>query len=307
MSMNVRLRRGGAGQLGVLTRENGQMDLGLRDRVYLVTGGSRGLGFAAARVLVADGARVMLSAPHEATAASAAERLDRYAPTGEDSAGSRVAWVAADNADPDTPARLIAAARERFGRLDGALISVGGSPPGTIATTGDEAWRAAFESVFLGAVRLARVLTADLSGEGGLGGDDTTGGAVGGRFNGDGASIVFVLASSVRVPLAELAISNGLFPGLAGVVKTLAGELGPAGIRINGVLPVRIATDRVRELDARQGDPDEVRARLSEHIPLRRYGEPEEFGRVAAFLLSPAASYVTGAMIPVDGGAISSI
>ncbi len=84
-----------------------------------------------------------------------------------------------------------------------------------------------------------------------------------------------------------LAISNGLFPGLAGVVKTLAGELGPAGIRVNGVLPVRIATDRVRELDALLGDPDEVRARLSEHIPLRRYGEPEEFGRAAAFLLPP--------------------
>ena len=124
---------------------------------------------------------------------------------------------------------------------------------------------------------------------------------------GAGGSIVFVLASSVRVPLAELAISNGLFPGLAGVVKTLAGELGPTGVRINGLLPVRIATDRVRELDALRGDPDEVRARLSAHIPLRRYGEPEEFGRPAAFVLSPAASYITGAMIPIDGGAISSI
>jgi 3-oxoacyl-[acyl-carrier protein] reductase len=98
-----------------------------------------------------------------------------------------------------------------------------------------------------------------------------------------------------------------LFPGLAGVVKTLAGELGPTGVRINGLLPVRIATDRVRELDALRGDPDEVRARLSAHIPLRRYGEPEEFGRTAAFVLSPAASYITGAMIPIDGGAISSI
>ena len=115
-----------------------------------------------------------------------------------------------------------------------------------------------------------------------------------GCITGTGASIVLVLASSVRVPLAELAISNGLFPGLAGVVKTLAGELGPAGIRINGLLPVRIATDRVRELDALHGDPDEVRARLSEHIPLRRDGEPEEFGRTAAFVLSPTASYITG-------------
>ena len=96
-----------------------------------------------------------------------------------------------------------------------------------------------------------------------------------------GGSIVLVLASSVRVPLAELAISNGLFPGLAGVVKTLAGELGPAGLRINGLLPVRIATDRVRELDALRGDPDEERARQSAHIPLRRYGEREEFGRAA--------------------------
>jgi len=283
------------------------MDLGLRDRVYLVTGGSRGLGFAAAQALVADGARVVLSAPHEATASSAAARLAQdaaaagtgtagTAPAGTAPAGT-AAWVVADNADPAAPGQLIAMARDRFGRLDGALISVGGSPSGTVATTPDEAWRSAFESVFLGAVRLARVLAEDL-------GD--SGAAVGSR-SGTGASIVFVLASSVRVPLAELAISNGLFPGLAGVVKTLAGELGPAGIRVNGVLPVRIATDRVRELDALRGDPDEVRARLSERIPLRRYGEPEEFGRAAAFLLSPAASYITGAMIPVDGGAISSI
>ena len=90
-------------------------------------------------------------------------------------------------------------------------------------------------------------------------------------------------------------------------MKTLADELGPAGIRLNGVLPVRVATDRVRELDALSGDPDEVRARQSQHIPLRRYGEPEEFGRVAAFLLSPAASFITGAMIPVDGGAIRAL
>ena len=215
-------------------------------------------------------------------------------------AAGAVASIVADNADPAVPGRLIAAARDRFGRLDGALISVGGSPPGTVATTTDDAWRSAFESVFLGAVRLARVLAADL-------GDRGDGGADADPVTGTGGSIVFVLASSVRVPLVDLAISNGLFPGLAGVVKTLAGELGPAGIRINGVLPVRIATDRVRELDALRGDPDEVRARLSRHIPLRRYGEPEEFGRVAAFLLSPAASYITGAMIPVDGGAISSI
>jgi 3-oxoacyl-[acyl-carrier protein] reductase len=271
------------------------MDLGLSERVYLVTGGSRGLGFAAAEALIADGARVVLSAPHEATASAAAARLSQNAAT-----PGGATWVVADNSDPATPDRLIAAAKDRFGRLDGALISVGGTPPGTIATTPDDAWRSAFESVFLGAVRLARVLAADLSDEGEeVSGTDS--------MTGTGRSLVFVLASSVRVPLAQLPISNGLFPGLAGVVKTLANELGPNGVRINGLLPVRIATDRVREFDALSGDPDEVRARESQRIPLRRYGEPEEFGRAAAFLLSPAASYITGAMIPVDGGAIRSI
>jgi 3-oxoacyl-[acyl-carrier protein] reductase len=116
-----------------------------------------------------------------------------------------------------------------------------------------------------------------------------------------------VLAASVRAPIPRLPISNGLFPGLAGVVKALAEELGPSGVRINGLLPARIATDRVREFDALSGDPDEVRARQSELIPLRRYGEPEEFARTAAFVLSPAASYITGAMIPIDGGAIRAI
>jgi 3-oxoacyl-[acyl-carrier protein] reductase len=271
------------------------MDLGLSNRVYLVTGGSRGLGFAAAEALVADGAHVVLSAPHEATAAAAAARLSRNAATADG-----VTWVVADNSDPATPDRLIAAAKDRFGRLDGALISVGGTPAGTIASTPDEAWRSAFESVFLGAVRLARVLAADLN-------DESAQVPGAGELTGTGRSLVFVLAASVRVPLPQLPISNGLFPGLAGVVKTLADELGPSGLRVNGVLPVRIATDRVREFDALRGDPDEVRARESERIPLRRYGEPEEFGRAAAFLLSPAASYITGAMIPVDGGAIRSI
>jgi 3-oxoacyl-[acyl-carrier protein] reductase len=271
------------------------MDLQLRDRVYLVTGGSRGLGFAAAEALVVEGARVLLTGTHEQSAASAAARLTRGAVT-ED----RVAWTVADNAVADTPERLIAVAEERFGRLDGALVSVGGTPPGTFASTSDEAWREAFESVFLGAVRLARVLGPYLA-------DETSDTAEDARATGTGGSLVAVLASSVRVPLPRLPVSNGLFPGLAGVVKMLAEELGPTGTRVNGILPVRIATDRVREFDALSGDPDQIRELRSQDIPLRRYGEPEEFGRVAAFLLSPAASYITGAMIPVDGGAIRAI
>src|SRR6266516_69403 len=180
------------------------MDLGLRGRVYLVTGGSRGLGFAAAQALIAEGARVVLSAPHEATAAAAATRLVQNA-----DAPDTVAWVVADNADPAAPGQLIAAAKHRFGRLDGALISVGGTPAGTVAATTDDAWRAAFDGVFLGAIRLARELVTELSGTGGDG-----------AATGTGGSVIFVLGSSVRTPLPELAISNGLFPGLAGVVKT---------------------------------------------------------------------------------------
>jgi 3-oxoacyl-[acyl-carrier protein] reductase len=269
------------------------MDLQLRDRVYLVTGGSRGLGFAAAEALVGEGARVVVSSREGTAAAAAAAHLADNA-----AAADSVAWIAADNADAATPKRLITTAEERFGRLDGALVSVGGTPPGTVAATPDDAWRGSFESVFLGAVRLARDLGTHLTGSAEPGG---------GAPAGKGGSVVFVLASSVRVPLAELAVSNGLFPGLAGVVKMLAEDLGPSGIRMNGILPVRIATERVRQLDALSGDPDDVRARKSEDIPLRRYGEPEEFGRVAAFLLSPAASYITGAMIPVDGGSIRAI
>jgi 3-oxoacyl-[acyl-carrier protein] reductase len=270
------------------------MDLGLRDRVYVVTGGSRGLGFAVAAALIAEGAQVVLGGPHESTGAAAVARLAASAV-----APDRATWVVADNADPAAPELLMAAAQERFGRLDGALVSVGGTPPGTVATTPDDAWRSAFESVFLGGVRLARVLGANLVGRGEQ--------SVLGSLPGTGGSLVLVLAASVRVPIAQLPVSNGLFPGLAGVVKTLSNELGPTGVRINGILPARIATDRVREFDALSGDPDEVRARQSEQIPLRRYGEPEEFATTAAFVLSPAASYITGAMIPVDGGAIRSI
>jgi 3-oxoacyl-[acyl-carrier protein] reductase len=225
---------------------------------------------------VAEGARVVLSARDPAAVARAAEELG----------AAQVAGLAAGNADPQTPARLVTAARQSFGRLDGALISVGGPPPGTVMDTTDEAWRDGFESVFLGAVRLARCVAAEL---------------------GEGGAVVFVLSSSVREPIPGLAISNGLRPGLAGVAKTLASELGPRGIRVNGLLPGKIATGRVRELDATRGDPEQVREEASRAIPLRRYGEPAEFGRVAAFVLSPAASYLTGAMIPVDGGVLRAI
>jgi 3-oxoacyl-[acyl-carrier protein] reductase len=246
------------------------MDLGLKDRVYVVTGATRGLGNASARELVADGAKVVVTGRTDESAADAAAAL------GPDAVG-----IAADNADPGTPARLIAAAREHFGGFDGILISVGGPAPGFLADTTDEQWTAAFESVFLGAVRLARAAAAEL---------------------GEGGVIGFVLSGSVHEPIPGLTISNGLRPGLAGFAKSLSDELGPRGIRVVGLLPARIDTDRVRELDGLSADPEATRAGHESRIPLRRYGTPEEFGRTAAFLLSPAASYLTGLMLPVDGG-----
>lgn len=190
--------------------------------------------------------------------------------------------MVADNADTGTPDRLIGAACDAFKRLDGVLISVGGPPAGTSDTIDDDQWRAAFESVFLGAVRLSRAVAAEL---------------------GEGGVIGLVLSSSVyEPPIPGLAISNALRPGLAGYARNLVNELGPRGIRVVGLVPAHIETDRVRELDARNGDPDAARARATAGVPLRRYGTPEEFGRSAAFLLSPAASYLTGVMLSIDGG-----
>jgi 3-oxoacyl-[acyl-carrier protein] reductase len=252
------------------------MDLGLADHVYVVTGGAGGLGRATAEVLVADGARVVVSGRHQATLDTAVAEL------GESSA----VGVVADNADVQTPSRLIDAATERWGRLDGALISVGGPAPGSVMDSKDEDWTAAYEAVFLGGVRLAREIAGKLD---------------------DGGSIAFVLSSSVKAPLAGLAISNGFRPGLAMVAKTLADELGPRGIRVNGLMPGRVETDRVRQLDAASGDLDAAKRAASANIPLRRYGEPVEFGRAAAFLLSPAASFVSGVMLPVDGGMVRAL
>ncbi|WP_127501479.1 SDR family oxidoreductase [Actinoplanes solisilvae] len=248
------------------------MDLGLAERVYVLTGASRGLGFATAEALVADGARVIISSRGEDSVADAVEALG----------GSRcAAGVAVDLADSEAPRTLVDTAVERFGRFDGALVSVGGPALGTAASMTDEQWRSAFETVFLGSLRAARVFATALP---------------------ESGSIAMILSTSVKAPLTGLGLSNGLRPGLAMAAKDMADEYAPRGVRIFSLLPGRIMTDRNRELFAATGDASAAAAEVAAKIPMRRLGEPAEFGRVAAFLLSPAASYVTGVTLAVDGG-----
>src|SRR3954463_2951753 len=201
------------------------MDLGLGGRGFPPTRASRGLGFATARALVDDGARVLISSRSaDAVSAAAADRAGDPAAVG----------ISAALADPGAADRLVATARERLDRLDGALISVGGPATGVALDTAGDYWRSALGSLVLGPLRLVRALLPHL---------------------GEGAAIGFVLSTSVREPLAGLAISNGLRPGVAMTAKALADELGPRGIRVLGLLPGTIATDRITEIEAASGDP----------------------------------------------------
>lgn len=247
------------------------MDLELAGKAFIVTGGTDGLGLAATKILTAEGANVLVTGRTEARLPQAREELGPYA--------DKVAFLAGDNADAGLPARLDGAVAERWGRLDGLLVSVGGPPAGKALTTDDATWRQAFESIFLGTVRLVRDLSAVMS---------------------DGGAIALVLAVSAKEAAPTLPISNGLRPGLALLAKSFADELGPRNIRVNTLLPNLFATGRVRQM---LGDAEPPVANLA----LKRIGDPAELGRMAAVLLSPAASYVTGAALSVDGGQLKGL
>jgi len=245
----------------------------LADRAFLVTAASTGLGRATADELVAEGARVVLVARRAELLAEAVSQL------GPD----RAVALAADLTDAGTAETACALALDAFGRLDGALISVGGPPAGSVLETSEEQWRNAFESVFLAALRVSRSVVR--------------------HGTANDLCIAWVLSTSVKTLVPGLATSNGLRPGLGMLIKQLADELGPQGTRVIGLMPGAIETDRALHLNSLKEDPAAARAQAEATIPLRRYGQPEEFGRVAAFVLSPAASYLTGSVIPVEGGA----
>jgi len=253
------------------------MDLGLTDRVFVVTAASGGLGRATAVQLAAEGAKVVLVARRNHVLDEAVAEL------GSDSAAA----LSADLADPATADAACRLALDTFGRLDGALISVGGPPAGSARTTTEDQWLEAFSSVFLAGLRVCS--------------------AVQKHSTARDLAIAWVLSTSVKSPVPGLAASNGLRPGLAMLIKQLADECGPEGTRVVGLMPGRVETERVQHLDSLAADPAASRSSAEASIPLRRYGQPEEFARVAAFVLSPAASYLTGCVIPVEGGSLRSL
>ena len=255
------------------------MDLNLDNKSLVVGGASSGLGRAVAEQLVGEGARVLLVARNAAALQEVAQEL-----------GEQVHTCAADVSQSSGVDKVAAVAVDHFGTLDGVLVNAGGPPFGPALELTEEQWLGAFRLLIGGPVRLLRALVPQMN---------------------EGASVLFITSSSVREPIKDLDASNVLRPGVAALVKCLAKELGPR-IRFNSMAPGRIDTARSRSLDeARAADfgisTEEQRSNVSQGIPLGRYGDPAELGKAAAFLLSPAASYITGVSLQVDGGLVSAV
>lgn len=258
------------------------MDLGLKGKVAMVAGAYSGLGFAVARQLAAEGASVSLGAEKPEVAESA-ERIARET-------GAPVHAGVADVRSREAIEAWHRATVEKFGGVDLLFTNSGGPPPGGFANFDDKAWQDGFELLVLSVVRMIRAVSPSIAARG-------------------GGAILCSTSSSVKEPIANLTLSNVLRASVGALCKTLATELAGQNVRVNQIMPGRIATDRIRSLDEaaakRQGlSVDEVAQRSRANIPLGRYGEPGDYGRAAAFLLSPAAGYITGATLQVDGGMI---
>jgi 3-oxoacyl-[acyl-carrier protein] reductase len=258
------------------------MDLGLRGRTAFVAAASQGLGRGTALGFAREGCDVGLCARD-------GEALTRVAGEITD-AGVRAIPSVADVTAAAALGAAVEATLAATGRLDALIVNGGGPPPGTFADATDDRWRDGFELLVMGALNLVRAALPALR-------------------RSDSASILFFASTSIKQPLPHLLLSNSLRSAVSALAKTLAGELAP-GIRVNTILTGRIRTARTEAL-ARYGNPgqdvEQTIAEQAKAIPLRRFGTVEEFARVAVFLSSPAASYVTGTALAVDGGVIQAI
>jgi 3-oxoacyl-[acyl-carrier protein] reductase len=248
------------------------VDLGLKDRRALVTAASKGLGRACAEALAAEGARVFISS-RDAVAIESTGKAIKAA-----------GWLAADvSKDVES---LVEQARAKLGGLDILVVNAGGPPPGTFESTPLESWDVAFRLTLMSAVRLVKAALPDL------------------KKSGQGR-IVFITSVSVRQPIGNLALSNSLRAGVTGMAKTLSREVAPDAITVNCLAPDTILTDRMRQLAAAAGgDVEEELKRRAAATPMKRLGDPAEFGAACAFLCSAHAGYITGQTIGVDGGSL---
>lgn len=249
----------------------------------MVGGASKGLGFAVGRALAAEGAQVSIASRHRETIESAGAQIEKET-------GGRVLAVAADLSSAADIARWHQETIDRFGGVDLLFTNAGGPPAGRVLDFPDAAWQSAFELLLLSVVRQVRLVVPAMKARG-------------------GGAILMSTSSAVKEPIANIALSNVLRASVAALAKTLAIELAAEGVRVNQIIPGRIGTDRVREIDeinAKKAgiSPDEQRRRSLSTIPLGRYGAPDEFGAMAAFLLSDTAAYITGASVQVDGGLV---
>lgn len=262
------------------------MDLGLTNKVVMVAGASRGLGFGVARALAREGALVSICSTRQDT-------IDRAAALIKEETGAEALAVECDVRSADSIARWYAATREKCGGVDALFTNSGGPPAGPALSFDEAAWQRASELLVFSALRMIWCVVPSMAERG-------------------GGAILLSTSASVKEPLPNLGLSTVMRASVSALSKTLSLELASKNIRVNQIIPGRIDTDRVRELDqmsARNAGVtvEQQKARASASIPLGRYGDIDEYGRVAAFLLSDAARYITGATLQVDGGAIHSV
>jgi 3-oxoacyl-[acyl-carrier protein] reductase len=262
------------------------MNLGLTNKVAMVAGGSRGLGYAVARSLAEEGAQVSIASRNADAVAAAGRKI-------EEETGARVLAVAADVSSAQAIEQWHQKTIERFSGVDLLFTNSGGPPPGSTLSFDDAAWQKAFELILMSAVRLIRLAVPSMAARG-------------------GGSIVVPTSSSVKEPIANLALSNIMRASVTALSKTLANEVVGQKIRVNHLIPGRIATDRLRELDEANSKRagislEEQQKKMWQTIPMSRYGDPKEFANAAVFLFSDAAAYITGATLQVDGGQMRSV